>query len=207
MITSVQSAKDFLYSFANYEVKMPHVYNTNKFNLLQFTQFLDFLGNPHKRFPLIHIAGTKGKGSTAAMLASIFKESGYRTGLFHSPHLRDTRERIQMDGAWIPEREFIELCNLLSNKSEKFGNFDNNYRTTFELLTALAFLYFQRSEVDIAVIETGLGGRLDCTNVVEPLISIITRIGKDHVVLLGNSIKAISEEKGGIIKKIFCRLN
>ncbi|OGL42849.1 MAG: hypothetical protein A2161_03590 [Candidatus Schekmanbacteria bacterium RBG_13_48_7] len=200
MINSIQSAKDFLYSFANYESKMPQIYNTNVFNMTQFSKLLSVLGNPHDRYPCIHIAGTKGKGSTAAMLASVLNRSGYRTGLYHSPHLRDTRERVQINDEWIPEQQFIEICDYLEKTVSKIGNLAHSYRTTFELLTALAFLHFERSRIEVAVIETGLGGRLDSTNVISPILTIITRIGKDHTKLLGRNLAAIASEKGGIIK-------
>lgn len=200
MIHSIQSAKEFLYSFVNYERKMPIKYNTNYFDMMQFSRFLHVLGNPHLNYPVIHIAGTKGKGSTAVMIASALRHAGYRTGLYLSPHVRDTRERIQVDGAWIPEESFIDLCDRLERYVKEFSGFDQSYRTTFELLTAMGFLYFKHSGVDAAVIETGLGGRLDSTNVVSPILTVITRIGKDHTHLLGDTLASIAREKAGIFK-------
>ncbi|MCD4653358.1 hypothetical protein K8T06_05430, partial [bacterium] len=149
----------------------------------------------------IHIAGTKGKGAVSAITASILSAHGYRTGLFTSPHLLNIRERFRIDGKAISETDFIEEISILKTlvaQSER--NLKKCYRTTFELMTALAFQYFAKMYPDWVVLETGMGGRLDCTNVVEPVITVITRIDKDHTDSLGNSLGLICKEKAGIAK-------
>ena len=153
------------------------------------------LNNPHKKFKSIHIAGTNGKGSVAHMLASILQEVGYKTGLYTSPHLKDFRERIKINGQMITEQKVIDF--VLENKHL----FERLEMSFFEMTVALAFDYFAKEKVDIAVIETGLGGRLDSTNIINPELCIITNIGLDHTNLLGNSIEEIAMEKAGIIKK------
>ena len=153
------------------------------------------INNPQNNFKSIHIAGTNGKGSTSHMLASILQESGYKVGLYTSPHLKDFRERIRINGKKI-EKDFI-----VSFVEDQL-NFFNYYNISFfEMTVALAFEYFSKSKVDIAIIETGLGGRLDATNIIIPELSIITNIGKDHSEFLGDNIKDIANEKAGIIKK------
>ena len=152
------------------------------------------LGNPEKKMRSIHVAGTNGKGSTSHILASILQEAGYKTGLFTSPHLKDFRERIRINGRMIPARRiarFVEQNQTLLNELEP---------SFFEMNVALAFSYFEHENVDVAVIETGLGGRLDSTNLIQPDLSIITNISLDHADLLGNTLKLIAGEKAGIIK-------
>ncbi len=151
-------------------------------------------GNPHRNYPTIHIAGTNGKGSTAAMIASVLTASGYRTGLYTSPHLRSFSERIRIDGKKITESEVVECIRLF--KPEIVAR----KATFFEATTAIAFKYFSDQSVDVAVIETGLGGRLDATNVISPELCVITDIGIDHTAHLGKTLKEIAFEKGGIIK-------
>lgn len=159
------------------------------------------LGNPHLVARSVHIAGTKGKGSTAAMISSALAASGYKTGLYTSPHLIDLRERIRVNGTLISEDELIELVRRLKpqieavNERATFGKL-----TTFEVLTALAFAYFQQKGVDFQVLEVGLGGRLDATNIVSPEVCVITHIGYDHTEVLGNTLAAIASEKAGIVK-------
>ena len=153
------------------------------------------LGNPESKFRTIHIAGTNGKGSTAHMLASVFQEAGYRTGLYTSPHLKDFRERIKLNGQMMPEEDVVEFVK------ENKPFFKRKKLSFFEMTVGLAFDFFSKKEVDIAIIETGLGGRLDSTNVITPILSIITNIGLDHTALLGNTLEEISLEKAGIIKK------
>ncbi|MFZ9331905.1 MAG: bifunctional folylpolyglutamate synthase/dihydrofolate synthase [Chitinophagaceae bacterium] len=153
------------------------------------------LGNPHTKFKSIHVAGTNGKGSVSHMLASIFQEHGFKTGLYTSPHLKDFRERIKIDGKMI-EKDFVvdfttSIMDFIEEKEPSF----------FEATVGMAFQYFSENNVDIAIIETGLGGRLDSTNVIDPLISVITNIGYDHMSILGNTLEAIAYEKAGIIKK------
>ena len=154
----------------------------------------DYLGNPENDIKFIHVAGTNGKGSTSHLLASVLQEAGYKVGLYTSPHLRDFRERIKINGIEISEEfvyEFIE---------KHIDFFKANELSFFEMTVGLAFEYFKKQKVDIAIIEVGLGGRLDSTNIITPLISVITNIGKDHVQFLGNTLEAIANEKAGIIK-------
>ncbi|MBI4547650.1 MAG: bifunctional folylpolyglutamate synthase/dihydrofolate synthase [Ignavibacteriae bacterium] len=182
-----------------YDKTLHFLYALQRFGIkvgLQDTQMLlKFLGNPERRFPCIHIAGTNGKGSTASMIASILTASGYRTGLYTSPHLITFNERIRIDGKKISDNAIVEYTRVLKPTIQKLR------ATFFEATTAMAFKYFADREVDIAVIETGLGGRLDATNVVTPILSIITSIGIDHTEHLGGTISKIAFEKGGIIKK------
>jgi dihydrofolate synthase/folylpolyglutamate synthase len=154
-----------------------------------------FLGHPEKKIKTIHIAGTNGKGSTSHMLASIFQEAGYITGLYTSPHLYDFRERIKVNGQMCSQDFVIDFTNKIKPCIEKIEP------SFFEITVGMAFDYFVQEKVDIAIIETGLGGRLDSTNVIEPELSIITNIGFDHMALLGNTLEAIASEKAGIIKK------
>jgi len=165
-------------------------------NDLHNTQLIcSFLGNPEKKFKTIHIAGTNGKGSTSHMLAAIFQKAGYKTGLYTSPHLYDFRERIKVNGA-LCKKEFVtSFTNRVKPLIEKIEP------SFFEITVGMAFEYFAVENCDIAIIETGLGGRLDSTNVIEPILSVITNIGWDHMALLGNTLEAIASEKAGIIKK------
>ncbi len=166
-----------------------------KLGLDNITGFLDSMGNPQNEYPSIHIAGTNGKGSTAAYLDAILRQAGYRTGLFTSPHLVDFRERIKVNGGKINE----EYVTAFVEKHRK--EISRRKITFFEVCTALAFAYFADKKVDIAVIEVGLGGRLDATNTIRPLLSIITDISYDHTHILGNTLRKIAFEKAGIIKK------
>jgi dihydrofolate synthase / folylpolyglutamate synthase len=155
----------------------------------------NLLGNPQNNFKSIHIAGTNGKGSVSHMLAAILQESGYKTGLYTSPHLKDFRERIRVNGKMISKKH---VCDF----TEKFkNNFDKIKPSFFEMTVGLAFDYFREKQIDVGVIETGLGGRLDSTNIITPLLSVITNIGWDHANLLGNTLEKIAAEKAGIIKK------
>ena len=158
-------------------------------------QACDILDNPHEKFKSIHIAGTNGKGSTAHMIASVLQEAGFKTGLYTSPHLKDFRERIRINERMISKKEVIDFVN--ENKIE----FEKIKMSFFEYTVAMAFNYFSKSNVDIAIIETGLGGRLDSTNIIRPELSIITNIGFDHTNLLGNTLEEIAKEKAGIIKE------
>lgn len=153
-----------------------------------------FFGNPHKKYKTIHIAGTNGKGSVSNFLASILQEAGYKTGLFTSPHIVDFKERIRVNGAKITETFVTDFVNQYAQK------FSGLHPTFFELTTAMAFEYFRQQNVQIAVIETGMGGRLDSTNIIDPILSIITNIALDHCQFLGNTLKEIAAEKAGIIK-------
>jgi len=154
----------------------------------------EHFNHPHRKFKSIHIAGTNGKGSTSHMTAAILQKAGYKVGLYTSPHLRDFRERIRINGEMIPKDEVTEFVNL--NKDF----FDKLKPSFFEMTVALAFNYFAKENIDIAVVEVGLGGRLDSTNIINPMISIITNIGLDHTDLLGDTLEKIAVEKAGIIK-------
>lgn len=155
---------------------------------------MEHLGNPHEKFKSIHVAGTNGKGSTTHMLASIFQESGYKTGLTTSPHLKDFRERIRLNGKICSEEFVIDFV-------EKNAAFIESLQASFfEVSIAMAFTYFAEMNLDIAIIETGLGGRLDSTNIIRPELSIITNIGLDHTGILGETLSEIASEKAGIIK-------
>ncbi|HKL72503.1 MAG TPA: folylpolyglutamate synthase/dihydrofolate synthase family protein [Marinilabiliaceae bacterium] len=153
-----------------------------------------YFGFPHRKFTSVHIAGTNGKGSVSHMLASILQEAGFKTGLYTSPHLRDFRERIKVNGVMISEERVVDFVNdhtdLIMEMKPSF----------FEMTVAMAFDYFAKEEVDIAIVEVGLGGRLDSTNIITPLLSVITNIGMDHISILGNTLGAIAKEKAGIIK-------
>ncbi len=157
--------------------------------------FCKALGNPERSYPTIHIAGTNGKGSTSNMLASVLHSAGYRVGLFTSPHLRDFRERMRVDGEMISEQEVVDFVAQHRETMELQG------LSFFEMTASMAFDFFARSMVDVAVVECGLGGRLDATNIVVPLLSIITNIGLDHTQYLGTTLPQIAAEKGGIIKR------
>ncbi len=165
-----------------------------KANLNNTIALDNYLQQPHKTFKSIHIAGTNGKGSVSHMLAAILQKAGYKTGLYTSPHLKDFRERIKINGEMVPEDfivEFVSKNKMLIEKLEP---------SFFEMTVAMAFDYFSGQKTDIAIIETGMGGRLDSTNIIDPLVSVITNIGLDHTQFLGNTIKEIATEKAGIIK-------
>ncbi len=176
---------DFLYSLQSFGMKL---------GLRNIKLLLKSLGNPEQEFPCVHIAGTNGKGSTSAMLAAILTASGYRTGLYTSPHLVSFSERIRINGKKISDRLIAEYTSILK------PTILETKATFFEATTAIAFKYFADEKVDIAIIETGLGGRFDATNVLTPLLSIITNIGLDHTEHLGKTLASIAFEKGGIIK-------
>ncbi len=162
---------------------------------LENTMLLDeHFGHPHREFKTIHVAGTNGKGSCSHTLAAILQASGLRVGLFTSPHLVDFRERIRVNGEMIPREEVIRFVE------EERGFFEPLHPSFFELTTAMAFRYFAEQKVDVAVVEVGLGGRLDCTNIITPEVCVITNISFDHVAYLGNTLAKIAGEKAGIIK-------
>ncbi|MGB2878326.1 MAG: folylpolyglutamate synthase/dihydrofolate synthase family protein [Dehalococcoidales bacterium] len=192
------AAIDYILSFADYE-RMPR--SAVVFDLRRIERLLARMSNPQNAAKSVHIAGTKGKGSTAAMLASILKQSGYRTGLYTSPHLLNIRERIQVDGRQISEDEFARLVGRIKPEVEAVDTSgDLGELTTYEILTALAFMYFKDRGVAYQVLETGLGGRLDATNVVQPEVCVITSISYDHMDVLGDTLAEIAREKAGIIK-------
>ena len=156
---------------------------------------MDYLGHPENQLQCIHVAGTNGKGSSSHMLASVLQEAGYKVGLYTSPHLKDFRERIKINGVMISE-DFV--CDFV-NQHQSF--FEANDMSFFEMTVGLAFDYFAKEKIDIAVIEVGMGGRLDATNIITPLVSVITNIGLDHTQFLGNTLAAVATEKAGIIKR------
>ena len=190
-----QEALDYLYSFIDYSLTRSFRYTPDKFNLDRVFALLERIGNPHHRYAVIHVAGTKGKGSVSAMIASVLKAAGYRTGFYTSPHLEEYTERIQVDGEQISKAELVDLLEEMKPHVAQVPEL-----TTFEITTALSFLHFARKGVQIAVVEVGLGGRLDATNVVDPLVSVITSLSYDHMNVLGNTLTEIAREKAGIIK-------
>jgi len=187
-----RDALDYIYSFTDYEKTG---YYQHAPELARVEKLLALLDNPHLRFKSIHIAGTRGKGSVAAMSESILRAAGYRTGLYTSPHLHTFRERIQVNGQLIPEETVASLTERLRPLVSQVENL-----TTFEIITALGFLYFVEQGVEFAVLEVGMGGRLDATNVVNPLVAIITSLSYDHTHILGGTLPLIAREKAGIIK-------
>ena len=187
-----QQCLDWLFSqLPMYQRTGSIAYKADIGNIVQATEKL---GNPHQNFKSIHIAGTNGKGSTSHLLASVLQEAGYKTGLYTSPHLKDFRERIRINGDMIKQESVIQFITENKHWFSQIG------MSFFEMTVALAFHHFAKEKVDIAIIEVGLGGRLDSTNIIQPELSIITNIGLDHTELLGDSIEKIAREKGGIIK-------
>jgi dihydrofolate synthase / folylpolyglutamate synthase len=193
--TIYQSNLDYLYKFVDYSLTRNLQYSPEKFNLDKMRTLTGHLGNPQNTYPVIHVAGTKGKGSTAAMITSILIAADYRTGFYLSPHLHDFAERIQVNGMPIPHGAFNQLVENIKPYVEKVGKL-----TTFEITTALAFEAFRKQHVDVAVVEVGLGGRLDSTNIVDPVLSVITSLSMDHMKVLGDTLEQIASEKAGIIK-------
>ncbi len=200
MTVDYQQTLDYIYSFIDYEtMHMPG--DAANYDLRRMDELLACLGKPHLKARSVHIAGTKGKGSTAAMVASVLSVSGYTTGLYTSPHLIDLRERIRVDDELISEEELIALVEKLKPEVEAINQKATYGRlTTFELLTALGFAQFSSKGADFQVLEVGLGGRLDATNVISPEVCIITSISFDHMAVLGNTLAEIATEKAGIIK-------
>ncbi|MFO7848119.1 MAG: Mur ligase family protein, partial [Balneolaceae bacterium] len=164
------------------------------FSLEPIRNFCEKLGNPQNKFRSVHVAGTNGKGTTCRMLASVYQEAGYRTGLYTSPHLADYRERFTVNSKWIPKQYLLRFFQ------EHSGLIESHKLTYFELSTAVAYWYFSEMETDVAILETGLGGRLDATNIVKPMVTVITSVGLDHTDLLGDTVEMIAAEKAGIIK-------
>jgi len=190
-----QEALDYLYSFIDYSLTRSFRYTPDKFNLDRMFELMKQVGDPHTCYPVIHVAGTKGKGSVSAMCASALRIAGFRTGFYTSPHLQEYTERIQVDGEKIPHSDFVDLVNEIKPFVATIPHL-----TTFELTTAIGFLYFARQKVDVVVLEVGLGGRLDATNIVDPMVSVITSLSYDHMNILGDTLAKIAGEKAGIIK-------
>ena len=196
-------AMQYLDTFINYERISPQT-QEGVFRLERVFWLLEQLGNPHQKFPSIHIAGTKGKGSTAAMVSFILKSAGLRIGLYTSPHLIDIKERIQISGVPISEQRLTQLVEMICPVAERYRESKEkewSALTWFEVFTTIAFLYFAGERIGFAVLETGLGGRLDATNVVQPKVCGITSISHDHTAILGSDLAEIAREKGGIIKE------
>jgi dihydrofolate synthase / folylpolyglutamate synthase len=193
MLLNYQQTLNYLFE------KLPMFQNIGKFaltkDLTNTIKLLEFIGNPHLHTKWIHIGGTNGKGSTSSMVAAALTANGYKTGLYTSPHLIDFRERIRVDGEMITEQFVIDFTNKIAPAIEAFSP------SFFEITVAMAFEYFKVCKIDIGVIEVGLGGRLDSTNVITPIVSAITSIGLDHTDILGNTIEEIALEKAGIIKE------
>jgi len=188
----------------NYREALEYIHGTWKFGtklgLDNISYLLNLLGNPHLKLRCVHIAGTNGKGSVAAIISSILRRAGYKTGLFISPYLEDFRERIQINGCCIAENELGRITAIVKQKVEQMVSEGHAHPTEFEVVTAIGFYYFAEQNVDYAVIEVGLGGRLDSTNVIDPMVSIITSIDYDHKDILGDTLAQIAWEKAGIIK-------
>jgi len=194
--TQYNKALDYLYSFVDYSLKHISELARAEFNLDRMFALMARLGNPQEKYPIIHVAGTKGKGSVSALCASALQAAGYKTGLYTSPHLWDYVERIQINGEPISHREMIDLVDEIKPAVAKIPKL-----TTFEITTALGFLAFAENGVNAAVAEVGLGGRLDATNIVTPKVSVITSLSYDHMAVLGNTLAQIAGEKAGIIKQ------
>jgi dihydrofolate synthase/folylpolyglutamate synthase len=196
MNKSYQEALDYLYSFVDYSLKNASELAKADFNLDRMRELMRLLGDPQNDYPIIHIAGSKGKGSTAAFTAGALRAAEYRVGLYTSPHLQNFTERMQINGVPISQDELVALVEEIKPAVAQLP-----YLTTFELTTALAFLYFSRQKATAAVFEVGLGGRLDATNIITPLVSVITSISLEHTAVLGDTLTQIAREKAGIVKE------
>lgn len=189
--TSAQSIEQYLEQVPKFRSSGAPAAN---FDLSRFRKFCSAMGNPQQNFPSIHVAGTNGKGSTCQILGTILREAGFNTGVYTSPHILDFRERFKIGDEYISDKELIDFFE------QQAGHIEEYELTYFEITTAIAFWWFSRAEVDVAVVEVGLGGRLDATNLVDTIVSVITSISLDHTDVLGDSIELIAREKGGIIK-------
>jgi dihydrofolate synthase / folylpolyglutamate synthase len=197
--TTYKQAIDYLVSKTDYE-KEKHVrYNVTTYNLDRMRKLLSLVGDPHENLATVHIAGTKGKGSTATMLARMLEANDYSVGLYTSPHVLTLHERIAVNGQMVTEEQMLDLLNRMHGPIEKIAKTDPP--SFFEIMTAMAFMHFADVKTDIAIIETGLGGRLDSTNVITPKLVGITSLSMDHMRQLGNTLEAITKEKAGIFKQ------
>jgi dihydrofolate synthase/folylpolyglutamate synthase len=169
-------------------------HNNMTHDTTRISKLSNFLNNPHKKYPVVHIAGTNGKGSVCCLLASILQENGLKVGLYTSPHIIEFNERIRINGIKISDNDIEKHYNIINRLATELK------ASFFEITTAIAFNYFAENKIDIAIIETGLGGRLDSTNIVEPMLSVITDIGIDHTEQLGKTTQSVAKEKAGIIK-------
>jgi dihydrofolate synthase/folylpolyglutamate synthase len=192
-----EEALAYWFRHVNYELRPPEAADLK---LDRMRALLACLGNPHQRLRILHIAGSKGKGSTSALLATILQRAGYRTGLFTSPHLSRLEERFQINGQLIEPNEVAELLSVIRISVEQSLAFEDRPPTFFELTTALGLLHFLKHRCEAVVLEVGLGGRLDSTNVCQPVVAVITSISYDHTRILGDRLEQIAWEKAGIIK-------
>jgi len=190
-----QLALDYLYSFIDHSLTRNFRNSPDNFDLNRMRKMMTILGNPQTKYKVIHVAGTKGKGSTSAFIANVLQEAGYNVGFYTSPHLNDYCERIQVNQIKMSHPNFVDLIDEIRPFIELVEGI-----TTFELTTAIAFLYFSKQKIDYAVVEVGLGGRLDATNIVDPIVSVITSLSLDHINVLGDTLAQIAYEKAGIIK-------
>ena len=200
-LESYAAAIEFLYGRINYERVDVQAYSTSDFKLDRMRLLLSLLGNPQEQIPSVHVAGTKGKGSTCSMIASVLAAAGLRAGLYISPHISAFEERMTVNGERPSPAELVELVNRLLPVVAEMDSLPGQMQPTyFELATAIAWLYFMDRKVDLAVLETGLGGRLDSTNVCRPKVCVITNVSRDHTHILGSTVRQIAWEKAGIIK-------
>ncbi|MCO6449400.1 MAG: bifunctional folylpolyglutamate synthase/dihydrofolate synthase [Caldilineales bacterium] len=194
-MTTYQQVLDAIFAHVDYSRNRQHQYNASTYNLDRMRALCRLLDNPQDKYPSLHIAGSKGKGSTAAMTAAVLQAAGFRTGMYTSPHLHSLRERMRIDGGLISQKRLAELWDRIRPSVESL-----EHTTTFEIITALGFLHMAEPPVDWAVLEVGLGGRLDATNVVHPRACAITPLSYEHTDLLGHTLSLIAFEKAGIIK-------
>ncbi len=196
VIQTYQDALDYIYSFVDFSRTHQQNLAPENFDLSRVRALMNRLGNPQNSYPTIHVAGSKGKGSVCAFCASALEAEGYKVGLYTSPHMESFTERMRINGEQIADEKLVAILNEIKPHIEAIPKI-----TTFEIITALGFTYFGREKVDIAVIEVGLGGRLDATNVIMPKVSVITQLYLEHTFVLGNTLAEIAGEKGGIIKQ------
>jgi dihydrofolate synthase/folylpolyglutamate synthase len=194
-LMTYREAIEYLHSLTDYEKRRIERYSPETLDLSRVERLLDMVGNPHRRYPSVHVAGTKGKGSTSAMIESALRAAGYRTGFYTSPHLHTFRERIRIGADLISREDVVALVEEFRPLIARVPGV-----TTFEAITAIAFTYFARQKIDVLVAEVGLGGRLDATNVIRPEVAVITSLSLDHTYLLGETLPQIAAEKAGIIK-------
>ena len=197
-----RAALKYILGLTNYEKSLRELYSPGNVDLERVRELLRRLGSPESGLGIVHVAGTKGKGSTAAMISSVLQKAGYRVGLFTSPHLHTFRERVQINREPISAEDFAGAMEKVKPHVEEINAVgEHGHITTFEALTAMALVYFAEKQVEALVFEVGVGGRLDATNVVTPEVSVITSISRDHTELLGETLPEIAGEKAGIIKE------
>ena len=200
-VETYEQAIEYLYGRINYERAQTGTFSPGDFKLDRTRRLLSLIDNPQQRLPAIHIAGTKGKGSTAVMVAEMLTAAGYRVGLFTSPHISAFEERMSVDGVSPDQEQLVELVNRIIEAVATMDQASSRWHPTyFEITTALAWLHFERQQAQLVVLEVGLGGRLDATNVCNPEAVVITNISRDHMTLLGSTLTEIAREKAGIIK-------